>query len=190
MGGGPSRGTGPIHCEEVAELLGEHYYDEAWRVFEKVSSHRKDAHGQFIVPFHEAPKLARAFANDMLVRYGDDPQKLVRTASLFAELASPHATLLGDDVNQPDTAMANEFLMMAEQLSAGFEQHSQNLKDRVAFLKRMAKEEEDYQIQMKWEARSRRPAVLRRLHAIDATRVHQTRSWVVSFSISRPFGPI
>ena len=32
-------------------------------------------------------------------------------------------------------------------------------------------------------ARSRRPAVLRRLHAIDATRVHQTRSWVVSFSI-------
>ena len=117
MGGGPSRGTGPIHCEEVAELLGEHYYDEAWRVFEKVSSHRKDAHGQFIVPFHEAPKLARAFANDMLVRYGDDPQKLVRTASLFAELASPHATLLGDEVNQPDTQMANEFLMMAEQLS-------------------------------------------------------------------------
>ena len=38
-------------------------------------------------------------------------------------------------------------------------------------------------------ARSRRPAVLRRLHAIDATRVHQTRSWVVSFSILRPFGP-
>ena len=37
--------------------------------------------------------------------------------------------------------------------------------------------------------RSRRPAVLRRLHAIDATRVHQTRSWVVSFSILRPFGP-
>ena len=37
---------------------------------------------------------------------------------------------------------------------------------------------------------SRRPAVLRRLHAVDATRVHQTRSWVVSFSISRPFGPI
>ncbi len=37
--------------------------------------------------------------------------------------------------------------------------------------------------------RSRRPAVLRRLHAIDATRVHQTRSWVVSFSSLRPFGP-
>ena len=31
--------------------------------------------------------------------------------------------------------------------------------------------------------RSRRPVVLRRLHAIDATRVHQTRSWVVSFSV-------
>ena len=152
MGGGPSRGTGPIHCEEVAELLGEHYYDEAWRVFEKVSSHRKDAHGQFIVPFHEAPQLARAFANDMLVRYGDDPQKLVRAASLFAELASPYATIVNDDVNQPDTQMAHEFLMMAEQLSSGFEQHSQNLKDRVAFLKRMAKEEEDYQIQMRWEA--------------------------------------
>ena len=39
------------------------------------------------------------------------------------------------------------------------------------------------------EARSRRPAVLRRLHAIEATRVHQTRSWVVSWSILRPFGP-
>ena len=37
--------------------------------------------------------------------------------------------------------------------------------------------------------KSRRPAVLRCLHAIDATRVHQTRSWVVSFSNSRPFGP-
>ena len=31
--------------------------------------------------------------------------------------------------------------------------------------------------------------VLRRLHAIDATRVHQTRSWVVSFLILGPFGP-
>ncbi len=37
--------------------------------------------------------------------------------------------------------------------------------------------------------RSRRPTVLRRLHAIDATRAHQTRSWVVSFLILRPFGP-
>jgi len=37
--------------------------------------------------------------------------------------------------------------------------------------------------------RSRRPAVLRRLHAIDATRVHQTRSGVVSFLLKRPFGP-
>ena len=39
------------------------------------------------------------------------------------------------------------------------------------------------------QVRSRRPAVLRRLHAIDATRFHQTRSWVVSFSSLRPFGP-
>ena len=37
-------------------------------------------------------------------------------------------------------------------------------------------------------ARSRRPVVWRRLHAIDATRVHQTRSWVVYFSNLRPFG--
>ena len=37
--------------------------------------------------------------------------------------------------------------------------------------------------------RSRRPAVLRSLHAVDATRVRQTRSWVVSFFILRPFGP-
>ena len=39
------------------------------------------------------------------------------------------------------------------------------------------------------EVRSRRPAVLRCLHAIDATRVHLTMKWVVSFPILRPFGP-
>ena len=37
--------------------------------------------------------------------------------------------------------------------------------------------------------RSRRPAVLRCLHAVDATRVHRTRSWVFSFLISSAFGP-
>jgi len=37
--------------------------------------------------------------------------------------------------------------------------------------------------------RSRRLVVSRRLHAIGATRVHQTRSWVVSFSSLRSFGP-
>ena len=37
--------------------------------------------------------------------------------------------------------------------------------------------------------RSRRPAVLRCLHAIDATRVHLTMTWVVSFSILRPDAP-
>ena len=36
--------------------------------------------------------------------------------------------------------------------------------------------------------RSRRPAVLRCLHAIDARRLQERRSWVVSFSILRPFG--
>ena len=39
------------------------------------------------------------------------------------------------------------------------------------------------------EVRSPRPAVMRRLHAIDATRVHLTMTWVVSLSILRPFGP-
>ena len=39
------------------------------------------------------------------------------------------------------------------------------------------------------EVRSPRFEVLRCLHAIDATRVHLTMKWVVSFSISRPFGP-
>ena len=45
------------------------------------------------------------------------------------------------------------------------------------------------QADKKKNARSRRPAVLRRLHAIDATRIHQTRSWVVSFVILSEFGP-
>ena len=38
-------------------------------------------------------------------------------------------------------------------------------------------------------ARSRRPVVLWCFHFIQTTRVHQTRSWLVSFSISRQFGP-
>jgi hypothetical protein len=42
---------------------------------------------------------------------------------------------------------------------------------------------------METGVRSRRPVVWRRLHAIDATHVRQTRSWVVSFSSLRPFGP-
>ena len=37
--------------------------------------------------------------------------------------------------------------------------------------------------------RSPRFEVLRCLHAIDATRLQERRSWVVSFSNSRPFGP-
>ena len=37
-------------------------------------------------------------------------------------------------------------------------------------------------------ARSRRPVVWRRLHAVDATRVHQTRPGLVSFSILGRFG--
>jgi hypothetical protein len=39
------------------------------------------------------------------------------------------------------------------------------------------------------DVRSRRPVVWRRLHAIDATRVHLTMKWVVSLLILRPFGP-
>ena len=37
--------------------------------------------------------------------------------------------------------------------------------------------------------RSRRPAVPQRFHAIDATRIHERRRWVVSFLLKRPFGP-
>ena len=36
---------------------------------------------------------------------------------------------------------------------------------------------------------SRRPAVLRRLHAVDARRLRETMSWLVSFSSLRPIGP-
>ena len=39
-------------------------------------------------------------------------------------------------------------------------------------------------------ARSRRPGVWRRLHFLNTTRGHRTMTWVVSFLISRPFGPI
>jgi hypothetical protein len=39
------------------------------------------------------------------------------------------------------------------------------------------------------KVRSPRFEVLRCLHAIDATRVHLTMKWVVSFSSLRPFGP-
>ena len=36
---------------------------------------------------------------------------------------------------------------------------------------------------------TQRPAVLRRLHAIDARRLRESRRWVVCFSVLRPFGP-
>ena len=39
------------------------------------------------------------------------------------------------------------------------------------------------------QARSPRFEVLRRLHAIDARRLRERRSWLVSFSNLRPFGP-
>ena len=39
------------------------------------------------------------------------------------------------------------------------------------------------------QARSPRFEVLRRLHAIDARRLQERMSWLVSFSILRPFGP-
>ena len=58
---------------------------------------------------------------------------------------------------------------------------------RVLELLRTGQKEKE-KAEKKAAVRSRRPAVLRRLHAIDATRVHQTRSWVVSFSSLRPFG--
>jgi len=38
--------------------------------------------------------------------------------------------------------------------------------------------------------RSRRPVVWRRLHFFNTTRVHLTMTWVVSFLLKRPFGPI
>ena len=59
---------------------------------------------------------------------------------------------------------------------------------RVLELLRTGQKEKE-KAEKKAAVRTRRPAVLRRLHAIDATRVHQTRSWVVSFSSLRPFGP-
>jgi hypothetical protein len=40
------------------------------------------------------------------------------------------------------------------------------------------------------DVRSRRFEVLRCLHFVDVTRVHLTMPWVVSFRISRPFGPL
>ena len=43
--------------------------------------------------------------------------------------------------------------------------------------------------QVKMTVRSRRPAVLRRLHAIDAHRLQERMSWLVSFPILGPFGP-
>ena len=58
-------------------------------------------------------------------------------------------------------------------------------------VKRVAKDQMSKvvnEVQM-MHAGSRRPAVLCRLHAIEATRFHQTRSWVVYFLILRPFGP-
>ena len=50
-------------------------------------------------------------------------------------------------------------------------------------------EDEDALVGELEEVLWRRPAVLQRLHAIDARRLRESRSWVVSFSILGPFGP-
>jgi len=58
-------------------------------------------------------------------------------------------------------------------------------------VKRVAKDQMSKvvnEVQM-MHALSRRPAVLRRLHAIDARRLQERRSWVVSFPILSRFGP-
>ena len=60
-----TRGMRPVTAEEVAEQLGEHYYDEAWQIFEKVADGRTNADGAAAVPFEDAAKLIQAFANDM-----------------------------------------------------------------------------------------------------------------------------
>ena len=57
---------------------------------------------------------------------------------------------------------------------------------RVLELLRTGQKEKE-KAEKKAAVRSRRPAVLRRLHAIDATRVHLTMKWVVSFPSLRPF---
>ena len=59
---------------------------------------------------------------------------------------------------------------------------------RVLELLRTGQKEKE-KAEKKAAVRSRRPVVWRRLHAIDATRVHLTMKWVVSFSSLRPFGP-
>ena len=59
---------------------------------------------------------------------------------------------------------------------------------RVLELLRTGQKEKE-KAEKKAAVRSRRPAVLRRLDAIDATRFHLTMKWVVSFAILRPFGP-
>ena len=46
--------------------------------------------------------------------------------------------------------------------------------------------ETDEEIAQVW---TRRPVVWRRLHAIFMNRLRESRRWVVSFSILRPFGP-
>ena len=42
----------------------------------------------------------------------------------------------------------------------------------------------------RFPVRSRRPAVLRGLHAIDARRLQERWKWVVSLLNLRPFGPL
>ena len=65
-------------------------------------------------------------------------------------------------------------------------QEQRNLQDRIGERRAaMCALDSD---EFKNQRASRRPAVLRRLHAIDATRVHLTMKWVVSFSSLSRFG--
>ena len=107
------------------------------------------------------------------------PKKVDRGSSLvealrqkYVGLDAPVEAPLGVEANEADS---RDFLKgSTEQTKRNGEEITRGTFEHKAYTKR---------------GTSRRPAVLWCLHAIDATRVHLTMKWVVSFSILGPFGP-
>ena len=112
----------------------------------------------------------------------DDVQVIVPKPPAYADEARP-ATWLSDAEQHTCQALSKKVS------SAIVVADDPERRARALALERPAVKLQKNGSEWKRVVLTRRPAVLRCLHAIDATRFHQTRSWVVSFSILRPFGP-
>ena len=114
-----------------------------------------------------------------------------RVKELEARLAPPEALAATNDQPQFSSIVlfgADGNLATKKTFPTLFALWRKKLLPRDIVIVGYAREAMDTETFRKNIVRSRRPVVWRRLHAIDARRVHLLMKWVVSVSILRPFG--